>query len=253
MIIYDYSSTFSNLCVCGDIHGEFKTLIHNLKRFNIVNSVIIIAGDCGIGFEKEEYYHQLYNSICKHLDKANNILLCVRGNHDDPAFFDGSMIDFERMKCIPDYSVVSAAGHKVLCIGGAVSIDRMPRLSEMAMAYIKGDKPRPIYWENEAVRFDDEAFSELSALNIDTVVTHTAPSFCNITKKPNIDCFLVSDEDLQNDLNIEKMTMDKIFQRLMDDNHPLQAWYYGHFHSSQTEFINNVKYCLLGIEEIREV
>lgn len=253
MITYDFSSQSMNLCVCGDIHGEFKTLVYNLKRLGVENSVVILAGDCGIGFEKEGYYHQLYKSICKSLDKSNNVLLCVRGNHDDPAYYDGSKIDFERMKCIPDYSVVCAAGHKVLCIGGAVSIDRMPRLSEMAIAHIRGNNTRTIYWENEAVRFDDEAFSEISALNIDTVVTHTAPSFCNITKKPNIDCFLVSDEDLQNDLHIEKMTMDKIFERLMDDNHPLQAWYYGHFHSSQTEFINNVKFCLLGIDEIGEV
>lgn len=33
MKTYDFSSQFLNLCVCGDIHGEFKTLIYNLKRF----------------------------------------------------------------------------------------------------------------------------------------------------------------------------------------------------------------------------
>lgn len=253
MITYDFFSQSLNLCVCGDIHGEFKTLVYNLKRLGVENSVVILVGDCGIGFEKEGYYHQLYKSICKSLDKSNNALLCVRGNHDDPAYYDGAKIDFERMKCIPDYSVVSVAGHKVLCIGGAVSIDRMPRLSEMAMAYIRGNKPHSIYWENEAVRFDDEAFSEISTLNIDTVITHTAPSFCKIIKKPNIDSFLYSDEDLQDDLRTEKMTMDKIFQRLLDDHHPLQAWYYGHFHSSQIEYIDNIKFCCLDIDEIKEL
>lgn len=253
MKTYDFSSQFLNLCVCGDIHGEFKTLIYNLKRLGVENSVVILAGDCGIGFEKQGYYRQLYNSICKSLDKSNNMLLCVRGNHDDPAYFDGLQIDFERMKCIADYSVISLAERTVLCIGGAVSIDRMSRLSEMAIAHIRGEKPRPIYWENEVVRFDDAALSEISAIGIDAVVTHTCPSHCNIIKKPNTDSFLVSDEYLQDDLRTEKMLMDKIYQRLLADKHPLQAWYYGHFHLSQTEFINNIKFCLLNIDEIRAI
>lgn len=250
---YDFSTSSLNLCVSGDIHGEFKTLIYNLKRLGVENSVVILAGDCGIGFEREGYYHQLYNSISKSLDKSNNILLCVRGNHDDPTYFDGVKIDFERMKCVPDYSVVHVAGHKVLCIGGAISIDRMPRLSEMAIAHIRGHKPRPIYWENESVFFDDVALSKISNQKIDIVITHTCPSHCCIVKMPDIDSFLASDEDLKNDLRAEKMTMDRIYQRLLDDNHPLQAWYYGHFHLSQTEFINNIKFCLLNIDEIREV
>lgn len=253
MKIYDFSTQPLSLRVCGDIHGEFKTLIYNLKQLGIENSIVILAGDCGIGFKKEEYYHQLYNSINKSLEKSNNRLLCVRGNHDDPAYFDGEKIDFERMKCIPDYSIVMAAGHKALCIGGAISIDRMTRLSEMAIAHIRGLKSCPIYWENEAVCFDDLALSEISALKIDTVITHTCPSHCCIVKKPNIDSFLISDEDLRDDLYSEKVTMDKIYQRLVEDNHPLQAWYYGHFHLSQIEFIDNIRFCLLNIDEIKEV
>lgn len=253
MRIYDFSSESLKLYVCGDIHGEFDALICTLEQLEVENAVVIVAGDCGIGFEAEEYYHHLYNSIEQNLIKGNNILLFVRGNHDDPAYFDGMKIDFDRMKCIPDYSIVHVSGYNVLCIGGAVSIDRMPRLSEMAMAYIRGNKMCPTYWENEVVHFNEAAMSEIRAIKIDTVITHTSPSCCNITKTLNIDNFLAADEDLRTDLRTEKRIMDQIYHRLLADHHPLQAWYYGHYHSSQTEFINNIKFCLLDVYEIKEV
>jgi len=41
--------------VCGDIHGEFETLVYNLKINNITDSLIIVAGDCGFGFHKASY------------------------------------------------------------------------------------------------------------------------------------------------------------------------------------------------------
>ena len=55
MTLYDYTE-YKNLVVCGDIHGEFSTLAYNVKRLGIENSVIIVAGDCGVGFEKETHY-----------------------------------------------------------------------------------------------------------------------------------------------------------------------------------------------------
>lgn len=50
-----------------------------------------------------------------------------------------------------------------------------------------------------------------------------------------------------------QIAMYKISQRLLNDHHPLQAWYYGHFHSSQIEYIDNIKFCCLNIDEIKEL
>lgn len=251
MTILDYSN-YNSLCVCGDIHGEFRTLIFNIKRLGIENSVIIVAGDCGIGFEKESHYTQLYNKLAKTLEATNNLLLLVRGNHDDPAYFDGKKIDFERIKCIPDYSVVLAANRNVLCIGGAVSIDRKHRRDAMWIDELKNRTVRPLYWENEAAVFNIQALSELRDMKIDTVVTHTCPSFCYPVSKAGIESWLLQDAELLGDLNAERCEMDKIYNQLIADNHPLKNWYYAHFHQSNTEFINNISYSLLNIMEIKE-
>lgn len=252
MTILDYSN-YNSLCICGDIHGEFRTLIFNIKRLGIENSVIIIAGDCGIGFEKELHYTQLYNKIAKPLEATNNLLILVRGNHDDPAYFNGEKIDFERMKCIPDYSVVLASNRKVLCIGGAVSIDRKHRRDKMWIDELKNGKARPLYWENEVAMYNAQELNELRNIAIDTVVTHTCPSFCYPVYKSGIESWLLQDAELLGDLNAERDEMDKIYNHLITDNHPLANWYYAHFHQSNTEFINNISFSLLTIMEIKEV
>lgn len=46
--------------VCGDIHGEFETLAFNVVQKGIENALVIIAGDCGFGFNKLAYYDDLY-------------------------------------------------------------------------------------------------------------------------------------------------------------------------------------------------
>lgn len=48
----DISDRPDNLIVCGDIHGEFKTLVYTLGQKHISDAVVIVAGDCGFGFEK---------------------------------------------------------------------------------------------------------------------------------------------------------------------------------------------------------
>lgn len=252
MNILNYDS-YDSLCVCGDIHGEFPTLMFHVKRLEIKNSVIIVAGDCGIGFEKEMHYTQLYNKLVKTLEATNNVLLLVRGNHDDPAYFDGNRIDFERMKCIADYSVVCCGERRILCIGGAVSIDRKHRMEAMWLDRLKNGTARPLYWENEAAVFNTQAFDELRGMRIDTVVTHTCPSFCYPITKSGIEGWLLKDAELSGDLNAERGEMDKIYNMLMSDNHPIRNWYYAHFHQSNNEFIDGIHFSLLNIMEIKEL
>ncbi|MGL4851234.1 MAG: metallophosphoesterase [Phocaeicola sp.] len=252
MTILNYSK-YDSLCVCGDIHGEFKALMFNIKRFGVCNSVIIVAGDCGIGFEKEAHYAQLYSKLSKTLEATNTIILLVRGNHDDPAYFDGVKIDFERMKCIPDYSVVCVADRKVFCIGGAVSIDRKHRKDKMWIDQLKNGKNRPLYWEDEAVIFNAQSLSELQNMAIDTVITHTCPSFCYPVSKAGIESWILQDTELLDDLNAERDEVDKIYYKLLEDNHPIKSWYYAHFHQSHTEYINNISFSLLTIMEIKEI
>ena len=254
MTLYDYTE-YKNLVVCGDIHGEFSTLAYNVKRLGIENSVIIVAGDCGVGFEKETHYPQLYGKLRKSLDNSNNLLLLVRGNHDDPAYFNGDRIDYARKKCIPDYSVVKAAGRNVLCVGGAISIDRKHRLEAMWLEEVWRRRPvRPTYWENEAQVFYEFALKEIAAggIEIDCVVTHTCPSFCYPQSKRGIEGWLAEDDTLAADLDKERAVMDRLHERLLADGHPVRDWFYAHFHDSRTEFIGNIRFSLLGIMELKQ-
>ncbi|MFR9543683.1 MAG: metallophosphoesterase [Rikenellaceae bacterium] len=212
---------------------------------------LIVAGDCGFGFEKEEHYKNLYNKISRTLTKLNIFILMIRGNHDDPTYFDNRRINYKRFKCISDYSIVAFNEKNILCVGGGISIDRTMR--KMDMDYYKVVKGRDImsYWEDENVVYNPEAISQLPQIN--AAVTHSAPSICFPADKKGIeDCFR-ADSELEADLDEERSRLDKILHELRHENHPLTDWYYGHFHASKVETIDNVNYHLLDIMEFKEV
>ncbi len=130
----DLSDYSDRIIACGDIHGEFETLVYEIGRHQITDSIVIVAGDCGFGFSRPTYYDDLYTKkMHKKLEKANVLLLMVRGNHDDPVFFEKELIDYPYMKALPDYTIVHTQSHNVLCVGGAVSVDRNFRLSLMSL------------------------------------------------------------------------------------------------------------------------
>ena len=64
------------------------------------------------------------------MSEANNWIVFVRGNHDNPAYFDGVQFNHKRFLAVPDYTILSACNHTILCVGGAVSIDRCLRMQE---------------------------------------------------------------------------------------------------------------------------
>ncbi len=68
------------------------------------------------------------------MNQDNNWIVFVRGNHDNPAYFDGAMLNFKRFVAVPDYSILQACNHTILCVGGAISgaisIDRIYRINE---------------------------------------------------------------------------------------------------------------------------
>ena len=69
---YVYSEA-KQVVVCGDIHGAFATLVYkSCVQYSMTDTVIIVAGDCGFGFEKPNYYTTLYNRLSGRLRKANN-------------------------------------------------------------------------------------------------------------------------------------------------------------------------------------
>ena len=260
-----YTSVKNNVYCVGDIHGEFDGFIHYIKTHNMNDSVIIVCGDIGMGFHKLAYYDVALTKINNAAEKLNSDVYFFRGNHDDPSYFNGKEFILSNVKLIPDYSVIEVNGEtpmNLLCVGGGISIDRSYRIVNRRndiMVYslyhpyaskeeAETNVPQT-YWENEPPIFDPLLLDEIkeNGINIDVVCAHSCPSFCDPTHKYGIEGWLERDEKLGEDIDSERKVMDSIYNKLLEDGHPLQKWFYGHFHRSNTEVINNVTFIMLNM------
>ena len=110
-----------HIAIAGDIHDDYEKLVYKCCiQYQMTDTLIIVAGDCGFGFNRPGYYDNVYNKCRERLAKANNWIVFIRGNHDNPAYFDGKQVNYEHWKALPDCSVIKACGHTILCVGGAV-------------------------------------------------------------------------------------------------------------------------------------
>ena len=202
------------------------------------NSIIFVAGDCGFGFNKEKYYTDLLEKYNKIMSYNNITIIFVRGNHDDPQYFDGEKINLSNIKAVPDYAIVETKDKNILCVGGAISTDRVWRIEqEKRINRFKPTNSKRLYWENEAPVLDkekmDEIFKEYD--RIDYVISHTAPSFAIPSEHAGLSEWEGKDKDLRADVRNERLTMDRIFEYLRDNNRKPLYWAYGHFDMSFIE------------------
>lgn len=250
-----------NLCFVGDIHGEFNCLQGLMKKTNFKDTAYIICGDCGFGFNKKQYYTTVFNKLSRSASKLNCEFIFCRGNHDDRTYFDKHMINRKCFKTVSDYTVIQTPNHNVLCVGGAISIDRTYRETIFKQNVLKyamyhgcsvkeAESLCPkVYWENETCYYDEEKLSQLKLnhVEIDIVCTHTCPSFAKPIGKSKIESWLAVDTALEQDLNDERQVMNKIYYKLKTDNHPLTKWFYGHYHFHNSEYIDNVQFVMLDM------
>ena len=176
-----------SIVASGDIHGDFIQLVFKLcVQYQMKDTILIVAGDCGFGFEKKESYENMVKQNVKRMNEANNWIVFIRGNHDNPAYFDGYTFKYKRFIAIPDYTILQARSHTVLCVGGGISIDRQYRLQAWEKKRVRSvsesstDKlARNVYRSTEAPVFDKEKMVTISAkYTVDAAITHSAPSFC---------------------------------------------------------------------------
>lgn len=240
------------ILILGDIHGNFNYLKTLLNSKKVSDCYIIQVGDFGVGFTSEANEKYILEGLNDFLSTRNIIMYAIRGNHDDPNYFDGRF-KYTNLELIPDYTILELEGNRILCIGGAVSVDRTIRIKEDMINARYGSSKRS-YWYDETIVFNEEAIR--NANNINILVTHTAPDFCEPDNKFGygnlVEEFAREDIKLKDDLKTERDLMTIIFD-MISDNNKIDSHFYGHFHRSHEQKIVNCKHRLLDINELYEI
>ena len=223
--------TYEKVYVIGDIHGYFGEL-YNVISNDLSDSIIIIAGDIGLGFRHISKYRSIFFKINAKLKEINSYILMLRGNHDDPSYFNGKKVQYSNFKTIKDYTVVQTKNHNILCVGGGLSIDRCARLVNIS------------YWNDEEVKYDEKKLDEIHKNNIviDSVITHTYPRVPNIkTSDKILQSWMEIDSTLKLSLDKEDESMIKLQEKLETFNH-IKIWVCGHLHIPHSFVYNGTIY-----------
>lgn len=219
------------LILLGDHHGDWAELFYLIDKYHLENCYLISVGDLGIGFEKKEYQIEHIHKLHDRFKEKKIHFKGIRGNHDDPDYFKDSKYNLEYFELVKDYSVYEYNSQLIQFIGGAISIDRTGRTENVS------------YWSGEGLNYEKDKCQK-----VDVLITHTTPSFC-FPQQFNEMVYGWAREDayLLEDLTDERAVMDEIFKICNPSHH-----FYGHFHSSRDETINNCRHKLLNINELYE-
>lgn len=231
-----------NLVIIGDPHGYFERLRY--IAMNFTNTDFICVGDVNVGYgdmckSLNDRYEQ-FDGWNDELKDVGNVMYWVRGNHDNPHYWFEDRFNYSNIILVKDYEVLNLKKN-VLCVGGAISIDRVFK------------KEGINYWKDENFFYDEELVKKIE--NIDIVVTHTAPDFAIPRESSSIvEINSISDDTLIEELKTERLEVSKMFLELTNkDSNKIKEWYYGHFHQSSIEYIDGVKFHLLDELEYVEV
>ena len=215
---------------------KMSSSMSNTANRVVKGSLIVVLGDNGFGSTPEA-------KLIKYLTDKNKILayndvnvVFIRGNNDDPSYFDGEKINFSNIKAVPDYSVLETKNKNILCVGGAISADRTWKKEQEKRVSKK------LFWESEAPVFNPELIKEAISnfKHIDYVLSHSAPSFLNIgIDMSNIKDWEEKDKDLKKDIENERTCMDKVFESLRDNGSKPLFWGFGHFRNELSEKRSN--------------
>lgn len=233
------------LLFCGDIHGELNYLVNViLKAQNkISESDIIICGDFGVGFGGPNSLDVLYDKVKKTLEENDLNIYAIRGNHDDPAYFDGTHT-YDRLKLLKDHEVVEICGKKIYPIGGGISVDidfpdaiKGRSRREYNNYLISLGSSKRVWWPDEEI---SKKTSDLP-IKVDVIVSHEAP--------------LSFDPPLIRESQVQYET----YKKILDDRNYLDFvlrevrsswWFYGHYHHSYCGHSGETNYRCLGINEL---
>lgn len=241
------------VAVIGDVHGNWNTMYNSIKQRGIEDAMLIQLGDFGVGFINEHQERKNLEDLNAKLAERNIVMYVIRGNHDNPARFNGDY-EFSNLKLVKDYTVIEAPnGDKIAMFGGALSIDRKPRIREM-MEYAKYNVDKETYWYDENFVLDRKLAKEIKDCKY--IITHTSPDFCWPDNKFGfgqlVEHFAMGDGKLKTELKHERHQLTELYN-ILKENNPIAKWYYGHFHTSKITVHDGIEFHLIDINEIKEI
>ncbi|MDA3046401.1 metallophosphoesterase [Campylobacter sp. VBCF_06 NA8] len=222
----------ARIFITGDTHGGWGGFSHEMKRFEkfryktekelCKDDFLIIAGDFGFIWESKPDKDEI--RWLKYLNERNYTTLFIDGNHEnfnrlnsyEISEFHGGKVHkiSDSVYHLMRGQVYELAGHKVLSMGGAASIDREYRTQNIS------------WWEGENISEADiaEAHKNLSVhdYSVDFIITHTCPK--DIVPR------------LIKPWNNAKLH-DKNCEMLQEfaDKISFKRWYFGHWHEAYKE------------------
>lgn len=222
-----------NLVFCGDIHGDFKKMVWTaVERYKMSKTDIVVLGDFGVGFDNKIYAD--YEETEKRLEKYDIMVYTIRGNHDDPSWFDGTY-DFPRLKFLKDYDIITLGDNlEILPIGGANSIDVEYRLKENEKL---SAKKKACWWEGEDIV--RKKIKEIPK-RVDIIVSHECPILFDPIPTRQEECPLWQYSKILDARNYLKDIALEV-----NTNY----WFFGHYHKSMSGDFEETKWRCLDIME----
>ena len=218
--------------ITGDTHGDidYKKLLSLKEKKVSYNDYLIICGDAGICWSPDTFQY--------HLDLYNDIgctIIYVDGNHENFSMLEQcQVVEFcgalmhqvdKHIFHVLRGEIMVLEGKTFLCIGGAISTDKIYR------------EPYISWWPEEEINNHDinNAIDNLGKVNykVDYVITHC------LDTKTLVNAFHFRRDVCTDQLNFIDMAVE------------YKHWYFGHYHFDRV--ITSKKTCLYNdIVEIGE-
>lgn len=256
MRIYDFSD-FIKVVYISDFYGNINAIKTAIE--DVCDSVIICTGDLCIG--RIKFYEDVERiaSLQYTLNKNNCKFVIIRGNHDNPKYFKRHSSFINEIKEIgeniylaQDYSIVKLANQNILCIGGAITINKFSSFKNID------------YWQNENIQAPSENFYEdlnKDDIKIDAIVSHAAPLFAKpiefSNKLKHYNSYLMNacamyDSKLKNDVYLERLLLQGVYEKLNNKNH-IKYYVYGHYNKTTEMTYNKTNFYGLNKTDIKGI
>lgn len=237
----------SRIFITGDTHRDIDISKLNTNKWKEQrelsrSDILIVTGDFGVPWTYGEDNTDKY--ILKWYEKKSFTVLFVDGNHDnEDAIKEYSVVDFLGARChkirenvfhVMRGEVLNVGEHKILCMGGAMSVDKYMRI------------PHVSWWPDEEASFREwqHCYDSLRTEKPDVIVSHDAPGTV-ITE-------MVAKYAGNRLLTMTSKNFDMILDEIAKNGSCVKDWFFGHHHIDKDSEIGGIRYHALyqRIEEL---